>query len=221
MTIASKIQKIIAKADSTTSDEEAHAFMAKAYQMMEEHGLSLMDLGRLDSDDPVGKTEDVYTSSENWKNYLAGEVARYYGCELVWVGVTTKSVSYTVFGRESARVTFQLMFPFILRQVMKLATAEVKAGQYKTRHRAMVALSAALTARVMKLRQANEVRHVGSGLNALVPVDMIQVAVGEAFPHLKVRRTKLNYDNRAQELAKNVSLNQQTPAPKSALKLGN
>lgn len=220
--IAQKIAKLIAKADSSTHPEEADAFMAKAHAMLEAHGLSLLDLGKLDSEDAVGRTDRAMVSSDSWKDKISFRLAAYYGCELVLIHArgTRSSKEYVVFGRESARVTFQLMAPFVFRQVAKLALAEYKRGAYDSRVKALNALAGALAARLIRLRQANQSRPQGSGLGALVPVDMITAARDEAFPDARTTKAKLTHDYNAQEVAKRVSLNQQAPAPADALRIG-
>ena len=219
--IAQKIAKLIAKADSSTHPEEADAFMSKAHAMLEAHGLSLLDLGTLDSDDAVGKTDNAMLSSDGGKDKIAFPLAAYYGCELVIAHApgTRSTKRYVLFGRESARVTFQLMAPFVFRQVARMALVEQKSGAYSTPAKARTALAGALAMRLYRLTAANEARPQGSGLNALVPVDIIRQARDLAFPKATPSRMKHDHDYNAQEVAKRVSLNQQAPAPKGALRI--
>jgi|GEM_PF-3853963 len=225
--IADKIRKIIAKADSSTHPEEAAVFMDKAQRMMEEHGLNLLDLGRLDSDDPVGVDRDFYRSFKTtpyWE-MLAYQVAEYFGCKLV---VTTKANGdkfHTIAGRESARITHTLMWPFVMRQIKAIAVADYKAGLFPHPKTAYRDLAIALAIRVQALNAAKRVKRNAeplSQVNALVPVDLIQQALMEVFPNMrqgsKAKTVTLN--PHAAERAKGVSLNLQTRAPRSALKIG-
>lgn len=214
-TIAAKIQRLIAKADSSTHPEEADTFMSKAQQMMEQHGLSLLDLGRLDAEDPVGLTRDKDSlrnnSSANWRFRLAGQLAKYYGCELV--GSQRGSFNYwTVFGRESARVTFSLMWPFVDRQVLAVAREEFRKGHYPSTKHAHKAIGDALTLRVYNMnKELRTTRPAETGVNALVPVDLIQHAMAEEYPHLRSSRgQRLNVTSTARDAAGRVSLNVQT-----------
>lgn len=221
-TIAAKIAKLIAKADSSTHPEEADTFMTKAQALLEAHGISMLDLGKL-GDDAVGHDEDAYRSSENWKNKLANQLAIMYGCTLVTDPVTLKQVKYVVFGRESARVTFTLMFPYILRQVQKLANIEQKAGRYATRHKAMVAVAGALTIRIYRMNAAAKAGEASTkqttGVNALVPVDIIEAAVAERFPQLRMSKATIRADRNAHDVASRVSLHRQTSATSAARQL--
>ena len=112
--IAEKIQKLLAKANSSTHPEEAETFMAKAHALLEQHGLSLFDLGKLDSEDPIGRSQDKEmlraNSAASWRTMVAGQLAIYYGCKMVTTNYRGDNFTYwTVFGRESARITFMLM----------------------------------------------------------------------------------------------------------------
>ena len=224
--MADKIRKIIAKADSTTNPEEADVFMAKAHALLEAHGLNLLDLGKLDSDDPIGVDAHCNTVSRSYScaTLIASELARYYGCELIWTkqrGVDTK---LSVGGRESARVTFQLMFPFVFRQTRALAAQGFNAGHYKNRMQALNYVGNALALRLAKLNSIEDTKRAaqpqGSSLNALVPVDLIQQAMHAHFGTVKEARdrtVKTNATSKA--LAEQVSLNRAAPAPTNAKRL--
>lgn len=224
--IAEKIAKIIAKADSTTSETEAETFMTKAHALMEQHGLSLLDIGKLDSDDPIGVTENTYVSSDGWKDTIAGQLARYYGAELARCPHGRASRSYTVAGRESARITFQLMLPFVIKQVARIALQEWKAGNYPTRTKAQAAIANAMGIRLYRLRQEQKAdavaKHGAARQNALVPVDLVQEALEEHFGgNLRTARSKSwNTDSNAMHKAEQVSLHRQTAAHKGAKRIG-
>lgn len=220
MTIANKIAKIIAKADSTTNPEEADTFMAKAHAMMEAHGLSLLDLGRLDSEDPIGTSRDCASVSASYgcARAVATQLASYYGCELVYTAYKQENkFKFHVCGRESARITFQLMFPYVWRQVADLARKDFKAGNHKTRMSALNAVANALTLRIARLVAEQKDRRkedlAGKGLNALVPVDLIEQELRNAFPRARVgRASKMRTNESARKAADKVSFNRQTNA---------
>lgn len=216
-TIAAKIQRLIAKADSSTHEEEADTFMTKAQALMEQHGLSLLDLGRLDAEDPVGETTDDElrnNGSARWRFVLAGQLARYYGCKLI--GDQRGSFLYWhLFGRESGRVTFQLMWPYVVRQVMKLGNEGAKAGHYSSGKNGHKAVALALASRIGAMASAEERRRnaatgtTSSQLNALVPVDMIRQCVEQAFPKLRTTKSRFTYDPNAAKAAAGVNLDTQ------------
>lgn len=228
MSIAERIRKIIAKADSSSHREEAESFLVKARQLMEEHGLSLLDLGRLNSDDPVGVDKYFYRGHiiDSWRQLVAGQLAAFFGCELV---STTSGANrwHSVIGRESARMTHQLMWPFVDRQVMQMAREDVKSGIYPSVNVARRRIGQQLALRLDKLNNAKkaEAPIAGrdlSGVNALVPVDLIEAAAAEAFPDLyrDPRKTKVRYDGNAKQRAEQVSLHHQAGSAAPALRLG-
>ena len=222
--IADKIRKIIAKADSSEHPEEAMAFLDKAQRMMEEHGLSLLDLGRLNSDDPVGTDKEFYRGrvNDSWRQMVAPQLAEFFGCRMV---ITHKGDNkwHSVTGRESARITYQLMWPFVDRQVMAIARRDVAAGKYKTVNAARRQIGYALAIRIAEMNRAHKpVQAEGlSQANTLVPVDLIRAAMAEAFPDLRSMGAKtVRFDHNATRSAAEVSLHRQAGADRSALKIG-
>lgn len=184
-TIAQKINKILEKAQSTDQAGEAEVLMEKVHAMLEQHGLDLLDLGTLDADDPVGVDKSVATfwASASFTGMLASCAARYYGCETI-VSRQGNKRWISVAGRESARVTFRLMFPFILEQVQKEASELVKQRKASSRSRAMTAVGNALAYRLSSLTVEKKDQSTETG-KALIPVDMIDLAMSDAFPDLR------------------------------------
>jgi hypothetical protein len=211
--IAEKIAKIIAKAESTTHEAEAELFMAKAHAMMLEHGIELADLGQLDQKDAVGETDKawVVNCTESWGFNLGGAIARYYGCRIVgWKFGYHKRVA--LYGRESARATTLLMYPYVMRQVRRLAREAHKAGHYKSAAVAATAIGKALTSRVWGMLKGAEQRvHATGHGTALVPVDQIEAFMRDLHGELKTGKARpAKYDPYAQQAAATVSLNLQT-----------
>ena len=211
--IARKIAAIISKADSTTHPEEAAAFMAKAHRMLEQHGIDLMDLGRLNEGDPVGVDLEAgkVARSYPWALPLMHQLGRYYGVQTVYTQIYGSDTVIACAGRLSARTTFQLMWPYVLRQVQNLARIAYNEGHYKNRMKAAAAVADAMTYRLAGLvRERQPARGSVATQNALVPVDEIKHAMEEAFPNLrKSRARKLTADRRAHELAGQISLDSQ------------
>lgn len=210
--IADKIRKLIALADSTTHPEEADTFMGKAQSLMMAHGLSLLDLGRLDSEDPVGTDMNAVEmkASYDWAEKIMFAAARYYGCEAVMFK-RKGGYSIALVGRESARVTAALLIPFIIRQASKAAGEGVKSGLFPNRRVAHNHISIALRNRIWRETDVSNKQADGRGLNALVPVDVIQLELEAQFPNSRTARSAKNITSRAAvELASKVSLNLQT-----------
>ena len=212
MTVATKIQKLIALADSTTHPEEADTFMSKAHALMTEHGLNLLDLGKL-SEDPVAVDKDAYdhAASYSFMPKLASAAAKYYGVD--WARFKQGNrMLYSVAGRESARMTFMLMMPYLEREVKRVAREQFNEGHYSSRIQAATRVGNALALRIFDMARASHVKDAeGEGVNALVPVDLTEQALAEAFPRLKKgRAVKVGTDSVARNAVKNINLNAQT-----------
>lgn len=210
--IADKIRKLIAKADSTTHPEEAATFMEKAQSLMLAHGLSLLDLGRLDAEDPVGTDRDgvVTKVSYDWARKVVFEAGFYFGVTAVEFK-RSGGYHYSLVGRESARVTAALMIPFIVRQLSQAAGKGVKDGVFPNRRVAHKQLSSALVIRLSNERSRADTS--GRGMNALVPVDMVALEVEAQFPTAKkLKSARLETSRAAMEIAKGIRLNMQASA---------
>lgn len=110
------IKALLAKAAGTDNEAEASIFATKAHDMMEQYQIEVSDVLR---DDPIDRNKpySATTSSPSYKKFLWRSLARYYGCKtmLHWVSHTEYEIH--IVGRESARVTTELMYPFIMKQV--------------------------------------------------------------------------------------------------------
>lgn len=216
--IAEKIRKLLAKADSSTHPEEADAFMVKAHTLMREHGLHLQDIGKL-GEDPVGIDKDGLRTSSSypWLTRVASALAALYGCKFVYFKVRNE-IKYDIVGRESARGTFQLMMPFVERQIKALAREAFNEGHYNSRMQAVSRVGNATALRIWAMvRQAPKAE--GTGVNALVPVDIIQAAMDEAYPKVKkARAVALTVDHVAKNKASRVSVNVQAGSNTAATK---
>lgn len=225
--VAEKIRKLIAHADSTAHPEEADAFMSKAHALMQAHGLSLLELGRL-GEDPVGLDKDATTHSAayGFMTKVASAMAEYYGCKIVLTR-RGKDESYTVAGRESARITFLLMMPFVHRQIMQLGREGFNAGKYANRMQAVTRIGNAVALRIWDMCKQEEKATVAAGrdttgINALVPVDIIQAAIDEAFPKLrKGKSSSLTTDSYSKMAAAKVNLSSQVSGSGAAKQIGN
>jgi len=122
--IKDKISKILAKANGTDNEEEAAIFLAKAHEMMEKHQIDLDDLGQ---DDPMGRYVGLTgtSSSQTWMRHLLNQVATFYGATTVRT-FRGKYFDTNVCGAESARMTTELMYPFIVEQVRAEGRKEAK-----------------------------------------------------------------------------------------------
>lgn len=221
--IADKIRKLIAHADSTSNQNEASAFMAKVHMLLQQHGMSLLDVGKL-TEDAVGldyrtiKTSATY----GWLTHVAYALARYYGCKALSVKLKEENkVLWSVAGRESARITFTLMLPYVQRCVQDLGLEAYRSGVYGSRLQSVARIGNALAIRidemVLQNKRTDEAAGVATeGVNALVPVDLIDAVIAEMWPKLKTARAvTLTVDSYAHKAAKKVNLSSQVGESKA------
>lgn len=215
--IAEKIAKIIAKAHSTTFEGEAETLMAKAHELLEKHNLTLADLPTEEANrvDPIGHTANAvihFPASMHYAVKLTFALARYYGCRGVYWKRGNR-YEFQFVGRESARMTLEIMWPFVIKQIRALARQMVQEGRETTESRARTAIGNALMYRIWGLIRAEEAKEevrVASGLNALVPVDELKSYEVKIFGELKTARSRVSTTTMsAMAAAKKVSLHQQ------------
>ena len=105
---------------------------------------------------------------------------------------------------------------------MSIARQETAKGNHATTKKAHGAIGRAFALRLanlLKEREAAAPAPTGASM-ALVPVDLIKLAMEEAFPHLKIGKAKTVYTTAAdREAAERISLNQQTAAPAGTLRI--
>jgi hypothetical protein len=216
--IARKLAAMVAKAESTTSTEEADSIMQMVRHMLNRHGLSLLSISTAAMDDPVAVEKDLHSfwQAEGWMGNLTGAAARFFGCRIVFSRSGNKTW-VTIAGRESCRAAYQAMMPYLRHQVKRNARIEFQAGRYASQSQAERAIANALTYRLQQLWAENErkTRSPGEarGLMALVPVDTIQAALEAEFGQLRARRaSKRRTDRNAINVAAGISLADQVGA---------
>ncbi len=211
-----KIAKLIAKAESTTHIEEADAFMAKALEMLEANGIKLQEVGTINIDDPVTNIENAAYAfrAEYALTNVAHALARYYGCRSLYHREGRNKIVIEVVGRQSACITFQLMFPYVKKQVHRLAARSVHPNLYATKSKALTSIANGLTERLDRLYWENRDMNLKSepkGENALVPVDAIDQFVMMLHPDLQKSRKSswAGSDATGRTLAANVKIDRQ------------
>lgn len=119
-----KIQKLLAKAEGTTNENEAATFMAAAQRLMLEHAI---EEGMLAKADPLRKTRPIVRTMEFGKNqtgikalrYLLAGVAENNRCK-VWMEAGRMNMSIAGFEED---VEFVLMLQASIRVQMATALA--------------------------------------------------------------------------------------------------
>lgn len=212
--IKAKIEKVLAKAKGTDNEAEAAVFLAKAEAMMEEHQITLLDLG---DDDPMGQFIGMTgtPSSPTWQRHLMSALAQYYGATTVrtrrWRD-GREIFELSICGSESARVTTELMYPFVLQQVReqgRKSAAEMGLKPAAATRRVANALVHNISRMVAEKAQAAP-RTEAAAKNALVTVEALDAWMDENWPNLgKARRSTTSTNATARAAAGRVSLHRQ------------
>lgn len=210
--IKSKIAALLAKAESTDNEFEAATFMAKVNELLEKHQIEMHEVRAAQGDrDPVDMTigETKLYASMSWAKDLAGGLARYYGCRFIFRKIGNH-FRYDIVGRESARMTFELMLPFIITQV-RLQAKRLEAerpGMSRSQWERQV--GHALWVRVSNMIPAAEAHRKDLESKALVPVSDVDAKVAELYSNLKEgKRRSVSISSAARDAADKVSLNVQ------------
>ena len=226
--IKAKIAALLAKANGTDNEHEAEIFSAKAHEMMAEYQLQAFDLGE---DDPMGVWLGMTGngSTPTWKAHITTSVAQYYGCKVIRHKSNDGTWRLGIHGRESARVTAELMTPFIFDQCRAEAKRLKKEGHTGTVEQITRLVANALNSRIWKLTQeqaaANRAAAESGSVSreasqALAIVEEVDAYVASLYAKLKPGKGRArNTSADAREAANRVSLHRQTGNSSSTLRL--
>lgn len=241
--IKATITALLAKAKGTDNEHEAEAFLAKAMSMMEQYQLDVLDM--VGEDDPILKHVGLSRASSGhaWRWRLYSKVAQLYGCKSIHVECILKNedgtfqkdkhgryiegYEQTLVGRESAIITTDLMYPWIVEQVRahaKRLVAEDKANGAKAMSEQGQAkrVAAALISRIAVMIHEQEAAkpETAAGRNALVVMDQVNAAYEQMFPDTQLKNTKTKTDDRSRQAAESIGLHRQTTGGAKPLALG-
>lgn len=220
--IKARIAALLAKAEKTDNEFERDAFMAKVNELLEQYQIEIWELR--DTEDQIGITigETRIGDTMSWGKDLCFALAKYYYAEILFFGwdplKPTKRV-YKVVGRESCRVTVELMLPFVISQIRQKARTMAK-GYRVTPAVAERQIANALIIRVYRMIRARAASPASGamGSNALVLIDEAKAAVNEFFPDAKESRARdLSHSKTAADHAEAVSLNHQATGKRMKL----
>lgn len=211
--IKRKIAALLAKAEGTDNAFEAATFMAKVNELLEKHQLEMNEIRQATGDNypldmQIGGV-NIYASML-WAREVGGALARYYGCRFIYWR-RGNHFRYEIVGRESARITFELMLPFVITQV-KLQAKQLDAKYPDARSRSIWEreVGQALIVRIWKLIPEAEQRRQELTGKGLIPVSDLDAKMMELYPMLKHGKARqMCYSTAAADAAEKVSLHQQ------------
>ncbi|HEX3426071.1 MAG TPA: DUF2786 domain-containing protein, partial [Acidimicrobiales bacterium] len=198
-----KVRALLAKAESTTFEEEADALTAKAQELMARHAIdqAMLERGNGRVDGPSGRriwVEDPYAWA---KSRLLASVADANRCRTVW---DSKFGFSTVFGFVGDLDIVEVLYTSLLVQATRAMTAagSVKGLDGRSRTRSfrqsfMVSFAGRIWERLVAATQsATEAAGEVHG-EALLPVlagrnAMVDEVVSEVFPHLVKRDVRIS-----------------------------
>lgn len=190
-----KVRALLAKAESTTFEEEAQAFTAKAQELMTRHSIDRIVLDRHhdQSDEPVAIRIGVDDPYAQAKAMLLAEVARANRCRAVWI----KEFGFsTVFGHVDDLDGVNLLYTSLLVQATRVMTSmgsqQTMSGQSRTRsfrQSFLVGFAHRIGERLTEASRSAETAGVASHGASLLPVladrqRAVNDAAKAAFPEL-------------------------------------
>lgn len=186
--ILGKIQKLLAKAESTTHAEEADAFFAKAQEMMAKHAIDeamLISRGEADLGDPVIVYATVSKPHPLPKITLLHNVAKNNRCKVIKTGPTQAAI----IGLPKDVEFVQLLFSSLLMQATSMVLrTEIPSyentGSY--RKSLLYGFATGVDEKFKTLKVKMDRDFVKTPGVALVLVDqskLVKDAVKEIFPH--------------------------------------
>ena len=207
--IKSKIAALLAKAESTDNAFEAETFMAKVNELLEKHQLEVHEIrgANVKSTDPMGWTNgetNIYASML-WARGVASALARYYGCRLLY-GKRGNHIIYRIAGPESARITFELLLPFVISQVRVQAKAVARMYGKSSAERQV---GQALEVRIWRMVPKAEERRSELSKNALIVLDDVDAFVEGQVKVKTAKNRTVNFGLAAEEAAEKISINVQ------------
>lgn len=210
--IKQKIAALLAKADGTDNQFEAAIFMAKVNELLEKYQLDLAEC--VGASDPLGRqmgTTNIYASM-TWARDLVGPLCRFYGARVIYGHRNKNHFPYSVVGRESARMTAEIMLPFVISQIKQRAKTFAK-EQGITPAVAEREIGHGVRLRILNDLAKVEARRAElktSDGTALIPINEVDAYLLEAAPDTQpVKPSKIKTTNSAYEEAQRVSLNVQ------------
>lgn len=132
-TMKQKITKLLEKANSTTFEAEAEMLLAKARSLMEEHQISMFELG----EDPFETRQSGEFQKETQAQLrydLQASLAEYLDMKVAILtfdrrpGERLPQAVYEFVGTQSSQITLEFLFPFVWGQILRLVKEAVRVG---------------------------------------------------------------------------------------------
>jgi Protein of unknown function (DUF2786) len=182
--IKRQIRALLAKAEERNAEtEEAMACLQKAHALMDAYQIDSFEAG---DEDPIGHTPGVVgqPGMSSYKTNVQRSLARFYGARTVRRWLDDRRYVIELFGPESARMTTELMTPFVWKQVCeqgRVWAEERKQSQQAGVRRVANAL-VLLIDKASVERHGNTAKSAAATQHALLIVDKTKALIAEHFP---------------------------------------
>ena len=211
----SKIEKIKKLLNTTgRTEEETSAFLAMAKKLMDSEGLSTEDITKYSIDDELGELGDSWLNDGeekrllNWKKVLLSNLAYFFDCRIINHTINSKN-KILIVGRESNRITCQMMYNWIHDRTMKEAR-ELYGSQTAKRNSYCVGVANGIATKVHQLK-GDISKPNGWGI---VPINEVDAYMKSKFSNLRNRSISTTVSDRqamsaGRKVGENTSLNNQ------------
>lgn len=211
--ILKKITNLLAMADGQANENESEIALSKAYNLMQEYGLSREDVANMNKDAVLGPLDEqrlVRTPMTAWEQRLLCTIAHLFDCEVLRDELRSRygaEIKFSIIGREGNRATAKVMYDWLRHKIDR--------DKYRIPARARtgycigVVDELALKAKALKQDNANKTDAWG-----IVPMDEVAVWMNNKYGKLdshKSTTTTSDWSAYGQGRAdgKNVNLNKQ------------
>ena len=211
------IKKLLASADKSrnSSEEEAEVAMQMALKLMQSEGLTQEDINKSSIEDEYGvlgenlfNGEKEYHRILNWKKVLISSIAFLFDCKIIENTLQGKHL-YTILGRESNRITSELMYNWIHDRTMKEAR-EKYGNQTAKRNSYCMGVANGISKKVHQLKKEAPQKNAWG----IVPINEVVDYMKKTHPEVKQSNISFSYTDSSaysngKSVGENTSLNKQ------------
>lgn len=212
-----KIKKMLALANGTNFEGEAEQALAMANKLMSEEGLTMEEIAKTSIEDELGELGSEYLNNgeekayQPWRRTLLNALCRMFDCSFVnnkKAGTTKFTID--LIGRESNRVTVQLMYNWIADRTLK--EAREKFGKMTAKRNSYCnGVANAIWDKVCQMKPNPKTDKNAWGI---VPIDEVENFKHSKYPCLRTTSNRATISDGSAyasgvEAGKNTSLNKQ------------
>lgn len=192
--IVRKVILLLAKSQGTDNVDEAQTFRDKVDEMIAKHGIKPEDL----ESDKMGAQISTFEIPADlpWMKFVVTAASHYFGAVPIFRR-NWKTIQCQLAGRESCRVTAEMMIPYILESVKK-SGKEMSAETGKTVGACIRDVGLALAVRIAAMKP---------------DIAEAEKWIADGMPYVNFAKNKrVKVSNKAKDVASKISMAKQTTA---------